>query len=70
VKYRNDKCSCGFDLSSAEPGLHYRPGEYIGHCPSCHAPQPVVKEVAEQVEPSEPAEPEPPAEPVAEPETE
>jgi len=67
VKYQNAKCSCGFDLSSAKPGLYDEtyPGEYMGHCPSClGVAQPVV-----EGEPGESqAEPEP--EPAPEPEPE
>ena len=46
MKFQNAECSCGFDLSSAEPELFDEtyPGEYLGHCPSCGGQaQPVVE---------------------------
>ena len=46
MKFKNKKCSCGFDLSSANPGLYDEiyPGEYMGHCPSCLGmAQPIVE---------------------------
>jgi len=46
MKYKNKKCSCGFDLSTAGVGLYDEtyPGEYMGHCPSCLGmAQPVVE---------------------------
>ena len=75
MKFKNAKCSCGFDLSSATPGVYHEtyPGEYIGYCPSClGAAQPVVEEKPEKskVEPEEPSPLEPETEPSAEPETE